>query len=86
MKGLAMMLKAMGINVTPEHVKAIEDLIPQLPGKLNQVVSTINDALKYFDQRLTTLETQHAEILALLREQNARRTTDTRNASDGRNS
>lgn len=64
-------LRALGINVTEEHIKAIEDLIPQLPAKLNLVVTTINDTIRYFDARFNKLEKQNEEILELLR---ARRT------------
>jgi len=64
MKGLTMMLKALGINVSPEHIQMIESLLPVLPEKLNQVVSVVNNALTNFDGRLQTLEKQNAELKA----------------------
>lgn len=70
MKGLAMMLKALGINVTQEHIQAVEILIPQIPGRLNQATQVVNAAILNFDQRLKALELQNAEILTLLKEQN----------------
>lgn len=70
MKGLAMMLKGLGINISPEHIKAAEEIIPQLPARLNQAVVIINGAINNFDQRLQALEKQNAEILEILRSQN----------------
>ncbi len=60
-------LRALGINVTEEHIKMVEDLIPQIPTKLNVVVTTINQAIQHFDGRLQAIEKQNAEILELLK-------------------
>jgi hypothetical protein len=76
MKGLRVMLKALGIEVSDEHIQAVQELIPQLPAKLNQAANAINSAMQNFDGRLQALEKSNQEILALLREQNAGRRTD----------
>ena len=67
MRGLALAIKALGINLKPEHIKAVEDIVPQLPAKLNQAGTVINSALQNFDERLKKLEAQNAEILEVLK-------------------
>src|SRR5579864_1995667 len=55
---LAFILKALGVKVSPEQVAAIEALIPQIPGKIQQTIEVINAALQNFDHRLMVLETE----------------------------
>lgn len=43
MKGALMMLKALGVEITPEQAAMIEALIPQLPARVNQAIGIIND-------------------------------------------
>lgn len=56
MTGLGMMLKAFGVNVTEEHIQAVEVLIPELPSKLAHAWKTIDESLQHFDERLIALE------------------------------
>jgi len=53
MMGLTTMLKAFGVNVQPEHIVAVERLIPELPTRLKQAVEIINQALLRADEQLT---------------------------------
>ena len=55
-KGMMMMLKALGLEIAPEHLAMLQALIPQLPAKINEVVQGINAALANFDARLRALE------------------------------
>lgn len=73
MKGLRVMLQALGIQISEEHIQAAQELIPQLPARLNQAATVINGAVNNFDQRLIALENGQKEILELLRKQNAGR-------------
>jgi hypothetical protein len=66
MNGLAMMLKAFGVNVSPEHIAAVEVLIPQIPAKLQEAVSYINGNITRFDLRMKALESAHDASLQLL--------------------
>ena len=66
MTGLGMMLKALGVNITPENITSIEVLVPQIPAKLQQAITTVNNALTNFDSRLKALESGQSEIIALL--------------------
>src|SRR5271154_358389 len=76
MAGLQTILKMLGVEVTEEHVQFVEQLIPQLPGKINEIVQAINGCLINFDGRLKALETHQAEINRkldlLIGEQNGR--------------
>ncbi len=63
MKGLATMLRALGIAISPEHIQAIQELLPVLPQKLNEAWNIIHAALTNFDGRLLTLEKQNAELI-----------------------
>jgi hypothetical protein len=58
MKGIVMMLKAFGIEITPEQADMITALIPQLPGKVNELIQVIN----MWDARLKNIEKQVEEI------------------------
>lgn len=55
---LASILKMLGVKVAPEHIKAAEDIIPKLPGLVNQAVTSINGAMQGFDGRLRAIETR----------------------------
>lgn len=79
MKGLATMLRALGIAISPEHITAIQELLPVLPQKLNEAWGIIHNALSNFDGRLQTLERQNAELIA----QNAQILEVLRNARPG---
>ena len=59
---LSIVLKSFGVTVTPEQVKAVEDLIPQLPAKVNEIVGIFNSALQNFDARLQAVEAQLVEL------------------------
>jgi len=61
-----MMLKALGLEITPEHIAMLQALIPQLPAKINEAAQAINAALANFDARLRAIE---AQLDALGREQ-----------------
>ena len=53
---LGLLLKMLGVKVTPEQIAAIEAIIPQIPGKIQQTINVINAALQNFDERLQILE------------------------------
>jgi len=53
---LGLLLKMLGVKVTPEQIAAIEAIIPQIPGKIQQTINVVNAALQNFDERLRVLE------------------------------
>lgn len=61
--GLKMMLKALGINVSEEHIAQAEKLIPQLPKVLNDAIAVINATIAKADERLTALETSNQHLI-----------------------
>lgn len=61
-KGLIMMLKALGVEITPEQIAMIQAIIPQIPGKINEAAEIINRTLQNFDARLRAIETELKEI------------------------
>lgn len=65
---LVKILQMFGVNVKPEHIKAAEELIPKLPGLVEQTVSRIDSGMNNFDQRIKTLETRAEESRFLLAE------------------
>jgi hypothetical protein len=65
MTGVGMVLKALGVNVTEQHVRMIEALIPQIPGKINEFVVAFNAALQDNRDRLTRIE-EHEKTSAEL--------------------
>lgn len=57
-----------GVKVLPEHIAAAENLIPKLPGLVNQAVTSINGAMANFDRRLKELESRDEQNRFLLAE------------------
>jgi len=69
---LTTILKMIGVEVTEETLEMLQALIPQLPAKVNEVVTAINLTLQNFDARLNALEQsqlQQNELLHLLVEE-----------------
>jgi hypothetical protein len=56
MTGIGMLLSAVGVKFTPEHIHQIEVMIPQIPGILRQSVEAVNASLTRLDARQTELE------------------------------
>lgn len=66
-KGLAMMLKALGVEITPEQAKMIEELIPQIPARLKQAYEFMNAFVKRADERFTAMEQSQQMMLQEIR-------------------
>jgi hypothetical protein len=71
MMNLGAILKMLGIKIPPETVKQIEDLIPKIPGIVQQGIITINAALRRYDDRLARIERTQLQILEALHERNS---------------
>lgn len=69
MKGILMLLKSAGVNVTLEDMKKLEELIPKIPGIVQDGIAFVNANVAGFDARLKTLEANQAKILSLLESQ-----------------
>lgn len=73
MPGLALMLKALGIKITPEVLAQIEALLPQIPAKINAVLQFLREFVQRFDtrsddqtERLKRIELELLELRKLL--------------------
>jgi len=55
-------LKMLGVEVSAEHCKALQEIIPEIPAKLQQAVAVINGGLKNFDDRLRAIEARQETI------------------------
>lgn len=55
-KGILILLKALGIEITPEQVAMVQSIIPQIPSKINQVITTVNNMVENSDARLRANE------------------------------
>ena len=73
MKGLSMMLAALGIKLTDEQIALISRELPALPQRIQEAGIAIAGSLKNFDERLRVLETcnniraqENARILEML--------------------
>lgn len=62
MMSLSPILKMLGVNVSAQDIANIEALIPQVPGKVSEVLVFLNTAVTNFHQRLTMLESSNAKI------------------------
>jgi hypothetical protein len=66
MKGVLMLLKSIGVEITPEQIALLQQYIPQIPALCNGAAQAINNSIKMFDERLKAIETeQHAQRLLL---------------------
>ena len=63
MTGMQMMLSALGIKISESDIKAVEEIIPKLPGFIANATKVVNERLANFDQRLQTLEANQKIIL-----------------------
>lgn len=61
-KGILILLKALGIEITPEQVAMVQGLIPQLPARLNQMFTLVNSAAQNFDERLRANEDETRKL------------------------
>jgi len=62
MTGLAIMLKAFGINVSEEHIKNLEVIIPQIPAKLQEAANAINAAIARNEIALEDMRRELSEL------------------------
>jgi hypothetical protein len=60
-------LKAAGIKISPETVRQLEVLIPQLPARANEVIEYVRRWQADFEARLTAIEETQRKILELLK-------------------
>lgn len=49
-------LKMLGIKLAPETAAQIQAMIPQIPGKVNELIKANAAAIKNFDERLSRIE------------------------------
>ena len=66
MKGLQMILKAIGLDLTPENLAMLQAVITQLPAKINEAGAAINAALQNFDMRLKAIEASQQALELLI--------------------
>lgn len=64
------------IKIDEEHIRAVEDIIPKIPAKINEVLGYISGNTKRFHERLERIE----QSLVRLEQQNGR-TDDTTNGN-----
>ena len=91
---LAIILKALGVKIAPESAAQIQALIPQIPGKVNELIKYNVDAVKRLDERLEGIERRQHLIMDALnqikeqlsdgkRDRNLQRTSITAGAGNG---
>jgi len=49
---IAMLLKGLGVELTPEQLAQLQVLVPQLPAKVNEIIQMVN----IWDARLKNIE------------------------------
>lgn len=63
---LSSVLKMVGLDISEQDLQTLQAIIPQLPAKINEVVTAINLTLINFHERLEALERQQLETNKLL--------------------
>lgn len=59
-------MKAAGVNVPDETVKALETILPQIPGKINEMIEGNITYLKYFQNELAEIKRNQQLIMQKL--------------------
>lgn len=68
MKGLIMMLRALGIQITEADAEALSAVIPTIPARLNQAADAIEKAINNFDERLRAIEEKLSRCVTVPKE------------------
>lgn len=63
---LRLVLRALGVTLSDEDIKRIEEIIPQIPSHLNGAIKFLNSAVTNFDERLKAIEETQVKILEVL--------------------
>jgi len=58
MNMIGTMLRGMGVEIDEATLNMLSQLLPQLPDKVNEVVSIVNKTIQNFDERLRFIEIQ----------------------------
>jgi len=59
---LSAILKMFGVKISPEQVKKLEELIPQIPGIVAEVVCKVDAHIAHTDMRLMAIESRLERI------------------------
>jgi site-specific DNA-adenine methylase len=73
-KGLILVLRAIGVNITDADAKMIETIIPQIPTKIQELWGVIKSNLENVDARLRALEQTQKELIQKIEDINNGRT------------
>ena len=65
MTAIGMVLKSLGIEITDEHRKQIEALIPQVPARAVQVIQSVNAAVAQMNANTAAIEAARNDIAEL---------------------
>lgn len=65
-KGLLLVLRSIGVNITDEDAKMIEGIIPRIPSMIQQLWGAVDSNMKNFDNRLQILEKGKDELKATI--------------------
>ena len=71
-RGMQILLKSLGLEVTPETLAMLSALLPQIPAKINEVITHVNATLQNFDQRLKTIEVQVSTLATIAKDDSKR--------------
>lgn len=55
-KGLVLLLRAIGVNITDDDAKMIEGMIPKIPGMVQNIYTVIQQNMANIDTRMKALE------------------------------
>jgi hypothetical protein len=65
-KLIPVLLKSLGATVAPEHIKALENIIPQIPAKANQLLHYVNNKVSDFESRIEANERKLDRLIEML--------------------
>jgi hypothetical protein len=68
MTGLGLVLRSLGVNISEEHIRGMEVLIPQIPAKVQQVIVAVNATIERIDNRELAVEERLTMLLNVLKE------------------
>lgn len=63
MFGLVALLRSFGVNISDEHIHAIEETLPRLPAMVKNAGELIHSSIAHFETRFNVLEANQCLIL-----------------------
>jgi hypothetical protein len=60
--GVGLILRSLGVNVTPEQVAQLEQFIPQIIPRAVQIINVLNERITFYNEQFAKAEAQRVQL------------------------